>query len=102
MTSARHQKRHDAFIVNKTITDSIKNSANNVITNLTRFELTEDEVEVLNIGSKHRVLSRPEESDMVATTEYIWEQLTTITFLKKITWLNKQYKQPNVLSHITT
>ena len=56
MTSARHQKRHDAFIVNKTITDSIKISANNVITNLTRFELTEDEVEVLNIGSKHRVL----------------------------------------------
>ena len=32
-----------------------KKLPNNVITNLTRFELTEDEVEVINFGLKHGV-----------------------------------------------
>ena len=40
-----------------------------MITNLTRFELTDDEVEVLNFDLKNGVLSRPKESEMVATME---------------------------------
>ena len=66
VTSGRDQKKHNALIVNKRITDGIKKNPNNVITNLTRFELTGDEVEVLNFGLKHGVLSRSEESEMVA------------------------------------
>ena len=37
VTSARHQKKHDALIVNKGITDGIRKNPNNAITNLTRF-----------------------------------------------------------------
>ena len=37
VTSVRHQKKHDALIVNKGITDGIKKNPNNVIKNLTRF-----------------------------------------------------------------
>ena len=61
ITSARHQKKHDALIVNKRITDAIKKNPNNLITNLTRFEITFNEVEVLNFGLKQGVLSRPKE-----------------------------------------
>ena len=46
-----------------------------MITNITRFELTEDEALVFNLGLKHGVLSRPKESEMVATVEYFWEQI---------------------------
>ena len=46
-----------------------------MITNLTRFELTEDEGEVLNFGLKNNVLSRPNESEMVGTMEYVWEKI---------------------------
>ena len=53
-----------------------------MITNLTRFELTDDEV-VLNFGLKHVVLSRPKESEMVATMEYVWEQIDNNNILKE-------------------
>ena len=58
-------------------------NANNVITNLTRFELTDNEVEVLNFGLKHVVLSRPKGSEMVATMEYVWEQIDNNIILKE-------------------
>ena len=51
VTSVRLQKKH-ALIVNKRITDGIKKNPNNVITNLTRFELTDNEVGVLNFVLK--------------------------------------------------
>ena len=92
VTSARHQKKHHALIVNKRITDGIKKNPNNVITNLTRFELTDDEVEVLNFGLKHGVLSRPKESEMVATMEYVWEQIDNNNILKE-NHMNKQRVQ---------
>ena len=83
VTPARHQKKHDTSIVNKRITDGIKKNPNNVITNLTRFELIDDEVEVLNFGLKHGVLSRPKESEMVATMEYVWEEIDNNNILKE-------------------
>ena len=55
----------------------------NLITKLTRFELTDDEVKVLNFGLKHGVLSRPKESEMVATMEYVWEQIDNKNILKQ-------------------
>ena len=80
VTSARHQKKHDALVVNRRITDGMKK---NLITKLTRFELTDDEVKVLNFGLKHGVLSRPKESEMVATMEYVWEQIDNKNILKQ-------------------
>ena len=92
VTSAQHQKKHGALIVNKTTTDGIKKNTNNVITNLTRFELTEDEVEVLHFGVKHNVLSRPKESEMVATVEYVWEQIDNNNILQENHMIKKEYK----------
>ena len=54
-----------------------------MITNLTRFELTDDEVEVLNFDLKNGVLSRPKESEMVATMEYVWEEIDKNNILKE-------------------
>ena len=53
-----------------------------MITTSTRFELTEDEALVLNLGLKHDVFSRPKESEMVATMENIWEQIDNNNFPK--------------------
>ena len=54
-----------------------------MITNLTRFELTDDEVEALNFGLKHGVLSRPKESEMVATMECVWVEIDNNNILKE-------------------
>ena len=61
--------------VNKRLTNGINENSNKVITTSTRFELTVDEALTLNLGLKHSVLSRPKESEMVATMENIWEQI---------------------------
>ena len=54
-----------------------------MITNLTRFELTDDEVEALNFGLKHGVLSRPKESEMVATMEHVCVEIDNNNILKE-------------------
>ena len=93
VTFAWHQKKHDGLIVNKRITDGIKKNPSNVITNLTRFELTEDEGEVLNFGLKSNVLSRPSESEMVGTMEYVWEKI-------KYSYTRKWILIPNIVKHL--
>ena len=60
LSIARHSKKHDAWIANKRMNNGIKKDPNNVITNLTRFKLIEDEVKVLGFNLKHDGLSRPE------------------------------------------
>ena len=64
-----------------------------MITNLTRFELTEDEGEVLNFGLKSNVLSRPNESEMVGTMEYVWEKI-------KYSYTRKWILIPNIVKHL--
>ena len=91
-TSARYQKKHYPFIVFIRITDGIKNNPNNVITNSTTFELTENQVEVLHFASKHGVLSRPKQSEMVATMEYVCEQVDHNNILTENHMTNQRVK----------
>ncbi|XP_066930298.1 uncharacterized protein [Clytia hemisphaerica] len=74
-TKSRHQKKLDALIINKRVLDGIAPNPNNIITNLTNFELTETEIEVLRLGLKHGVLLRPKESEMIVIAEDIWYQI---------------------------
>ena len=79
----KHQKKHDAIIVNKTIRDGIKKNHNSIITNLTDMELTEIEVSVLEYGLKHGLLRRPNKSEIVAIVENIWDQVLRNDVLKE-------------------
>ena len=67
----KQKKKLDAIIVNKVIRDGIKTVLS---TNLTDMELTEIEVSVLKVGLKHRLLTRPKESEMIVIAEDIWDQ----------------------------
>ena len=79
----KHQKKLDPIIVNKTIRDGIKKNPNTSITNLTDMELTESELSVLKYGLKHRLLTRPKESEMVAIAENISDQVSRNDVLKE-------------------
>ena len=74
-TRKRHVKKLDALVINKRIIDGIKPNPNNLVTNLTSFELTEDEVEVLRLGLKHGLLVRPKESEMIVVIEDVYDQI---------------------------
>ncbi len=47
---------------------------NKIITNLTDFELTTDEVEILNLGLKHGLL-RPKEPELIAVIVDVFDQI---------------------------
>ncbi|MEO0683799.1 MAG: hypothetical protein AAFY76_01795 [Cyanobacteria bacterium J06649_11] len=75
-TSQRHQNKLDTLIVNKHIIDGIKPNPNTLVTNLTDFELTVEELEVLNLGLKHGILLRPQEAEMFSVVEDIYDQIS--------------------------
>ena len=83
-TKERHQRKLDALIVNKKIVEGIKPNPNDLITNLTDIELTDDEVEVLRLGLNHGILTRPHESEMVVIMEDIWDQIESKNLLKDV------------------
>ena len=71
----RHQKKMDALIVEKKIKDGINQNPNELITNLTGRQLTDEEIEILKVGLKHGIASRPRESEMIVIAEDIWDQI---------------------------
>ena len=55
--------------------NGVKPNPNVLVTNLTDFELTTDELDVLNLGLKHGVLLRPKEAEMVSVIEDVYDQI---------------------------
>ena len=78
----RHQKKMDALIVEKKIKDGINQNLNELITNLTGRQLTDEEIEILKVGLKHGIASRPRESEMIVIAEDIWDQIQRLDVCK--------------------
>ena len=57
-------------------------NTNKIITNLTNWGLTENEVEVLRLGLKHGLLLQPKETEMIVVIEYLWDQIERQNALK--------------------
>ena len=79
----KHQKKLDAIIVNKTIRYGIKKNPDSIITNSIDMELTENEVSILKYGLKHRLLTRPKESEIIVIVVDIWDQILRNYVLKE-------------------
>ena len=78
----RHQKKMDALIVEKKIKDGINQNPNELITNLTGRQLTDEEIEILKVGLKHGTASRPRESEMIVIAEDIWDKIQRLDVCK--------------------
>ena len=63
------------MILDKQLKDGIKPNANPLITNLTGLTLTAEETEVLMLGLKHGLATRPKETEIIVIVEGIWDQL---------------------------
>ena len=48
----------------------------NLITNLAGVELTPEEIDVLKLGIRYGIASRPSEEEMVCVMEEVWEQIS--------------------------
>ena len=89
----------DALIVEKKIKDGINQNPNKLITNLTRKQLTDEEIEILKVGLKHGIASRPRESEMIVIAEDIWDQIQRLDVCKD-TFMSK-HRAKNVLRAFT-
>ena len=91
-TTKRHQKKLDALIVNKRIRDGVKQNPNALITNLTGNELSPDEVEILNLGIRYGIATRPTEEEMVCVMEDVWEQISKKNLINDNPWSSARVK----------
>ena len=73
--SQRHERKFNSLLREHAISTGIKNNPNEIITNLTGDTLTQKEESILRFGLKHNLATRPNESQMIASAESIWEQL---------------------------
>ena len=76
----------DALIINKRIHDGVKENPNDLITNLAGVELTPDEIDVLKLGIRYGIASRPSEEEMVCVMEEIWDQISKKKLYNDNSW----------------
>ncbi len=74
-TSLRHQRKFQSLLREHSILTGIKNNPNLIITNLTGDQLTNEEETILRFGLKHNLATRPNETEVIANAESIWDQL---------------------------
>ena len=77
----RHERKFQSLLTEHAISMGIKNNPNEIITNLTGDTLTPEQESVLRFGLKHGLATRPNESDVIASAESIWNQLKTQNLL---------------------
>ena len=58
-----------------TATRTFKNNPDDIITNLTGVQLTDEGESILRFGLKHNLATRLNETDVIAKAESIWDQL---------------------------
>ena len=70
------------MILDKQLKDGIKPNPNPLITNLTGLTLTAEKTEVLMLGLKHGLATRPKETEIIVIIESIWDQLERLNAIK--------------------
>ena len=78
----RLEKKFQNLLAEKQMKNGIQPNPNKLVLNLTGVELTNEQYSALQFGLKHGIATRPRESDLIASAESVWEQLTRNNLLK--------------------
>ena len=79
IASQPHERKFKSLLREHCIFAAITHNPNDIITNLSGDQLTNEELSILRFGLKHNLARRPNETDIIATAESIWDQLTKKT-----------------------
>ena len=55
--------------------DGLENNPNKLVINLTDYELSKDELNVLKLGLNYSVALRPKQSHILSELECMWDQI---------------------------
>ena len=78
----RHAKKLETLPHMKTVAEKLESNPNEVIINLSGQELTSEQVEVLKLGLRHGLATRPNSLEMVAVSEDLFDQLDRLNCWK--------------------
>ena len=81
-TVERHEKKFTKLYVEKQIKDGIVENSHKLITNLSGYELTSKEIEILKLGLRYDVATRPVASEMIVVLEDICDQIKNAKVIK--------------------
>ena len=71
-----HKKKLDNLFKKKQQEDGLETNPNNIIWNLTSRTLSNEEYEVLRYGLNHGLATHQNTSDIIATAESVWNQIS--------------------------
>ena len=78
-----HKKKLDNLFEKKQQEDGLENNPNNIIWNLTSRALSNEEYEVLRYGLNHGLATHQNTSDIIATAESVWDQISRQNLCKE-------------------
>ena len=81
-TQVTHNKKLDRLFKKKQ-EDGLKKNPNNVIWNLTSGILSNEERQVLHYGLNHGIATNLKESDILASAESVWDQISRNNICKE-------------------
>ena len=79
--------------------DGITDNPNETIVNLTNHSLSSDELEVLKLGLRYGLATRPNQLEIMAVAENVWRQISRLDIFKQVRY--KQDKIKNSLRSFT-
>ena len=71
----RHSNKLQRLLDMKSVAEKLETNPNETIVNLSGLELTSDQVEVLRLGLRHGLATRPNSLEMMAVAEDIYDQI---------------------------
>ena len=71
------------FSINRLFSDGITDNPNETIVNLTNHSLSSNELEVLKLGLRYGLATRPNQLDIMAVAEDVWRQISRLDIFKQ-------------------
>ena len=81
-TEKRYKKKFIQLYVEKQIKDGIVENPHKLITNLSGYEFSSKEIEILKLGLHHGVAIPPVQPEMIVVLEDIWDQIKNVKVIK--------------------
>ena len=80
--TARHERKLNTLIELKQTADAIEENPNDTIINLSGRTLSPDEINVLKLGLRHGIATRPNQFEIMAVSEDVWDQISRLNKFK--------------------
>ena len=78
----RHNKKFANLMIEKSKKEGTVNNPNKILWNFSSHVLTSEEYQTLKFGLKHGLARKPDENEILASAEALWDQLETKGFLQ--------------------